>query len=106
MTTALGLLAGTLTTGCWLPQLVRSWRTRSTEDLSWLYLLLLSAGVTLWSIYGIVIADIAVILTNVSSLAFLLILVGIKALGDRPDARTDPDGSPSSVGASRSTLRE
>jgi MtN3 and saliva related transmembrane protein len=83
VTTALGLLAGALTTGCWLPQLVRSWRTRSTGDLSWLYLVLLGVGVALWSVYGVLRSDLAVILTNVSSLTLLLGLVAIKAMGER-----------------------
>lgn len=95
MITALGLLAGALTTGCWLPQLVRSWRTRSTEDLSWLYLGLLGVGIALWSVYGVLRSDLAVILTNVLSLTLLLGLVAIKAMGDRTGRGSlqDPHGS-------------
>jgi MtN3 and saliva related transmembrane protein len=44
MTTTIGLLAGVLTAGCWLPQLRRSWRTRSTTDISWTYLTVLTTG--------------------------------------------------------------
>lgn len=32
--TLLGLLAGTLTTLSFAPQVVRTWRTRSTDDIS------------------------------------------------------------------------
>ena len=46
MTTLLGLAAGVLTTSCWAPQLLRSYRTRSTADISWLYLGVLGAGMT------------------------------------------------------------
>ena len=34
-TTLIGLLAGALTTLSWLPQVVRAFKTRSTEDFAW-----------------------------------------------------------------------
>ena len=40
----LGLLAGALTTGAWLPQLLRTWRRGSAEDISWPYLGVFGAG--------------------------------------------------------------
>jgi MtN3 and saliva related transmembrane protein len=43
----------------------------------------LTAGVGLWATYGILRADLAVILANVVSMGFLLTLVGIK-LRERP----------------------
>lgn len=94
MTTALGLLAGLLTAGCWLPQLRRSWRTRSTTDISWTYLAVLTTGVGLWGLYGLVVRDIAVIGTNAATAAALLTLAAIRARFDRParaaDCPTDP----------------
>ena len=48
-----GLLAAVLTTGSWIPQLVRVWRTRSTDDLSWSYLGTFASGVFLWLVYGL-----------------------------------------------------
>lgn len=82
--TFLGLLAGALTAGCWFPQLMRSWRTRSTDDLSWLYLAALGAGIVLWLLYGAILGDIAIIATNGVTLCALLTLAGIKV---RFDAR-------------------
>ena len=78
----MGLFAGVLTTACWLPQLFRSWRTRSTRDFSWLYLIVLTAGVSLWAVYGILRADPAVIIANVVTVCFLLFLLVIK-VGER-----------------------
>jgi MtN3 and saliva related transmembrane protein len=83
--TFLGLVAGALTAGCWFPQLMRSWRTRSTGDLSWLYIAALGAGILLWLLYGVILGDIAIIATNGVTLFALLALAGIKA---RFDART------------------
>ena len=105
MTTLVGLLAGTLTTGCFLPQLARSWRTRSTEDLSWLYLVLLSVGIALWMTYGLLNSDLAVTLTNFFSLLMVLGLMGIKTLGDRTPTADTVDGSPSPREPTRSTLK-
>lgn len=90
--TVLGLVAGVLTTACWLPQLVRSWRTRSTRDFSWLYLLVLMAGVSTWAVYGVLRRDPAVIVANLVTVAFLLFLVVIKLAesGRVPNLPADP----------------
>lgn len=60
----LGYLAGAITVGSFLPQVVRAWRTRRTADLSLSTFALLVTGCTLWMIYGIVTRDAPVILTN------------------------------------------
>jgi MtN3 and saliva related transmembrane protein len=86
VSTTVGLLAGLLTTGCWLPQLLRSWRTRSTGDISWTYLAVLTAGVGLWFVYGVMTAAVAVIATNVATVIALLTLATFKARFERrPD---------------------
>jgi MtN3 and saliva related transmembrane protein len=77
--TALGLIAGLLTTVCWVPQLARSLRTRSTDDLSWAYLAVLATGLALWLTYGILLADPAIIGSNVLALACVGILITIKS---------------------------
>ena len=70
--TAIGLIAGTLTTFSWLPQVIRAFRTRSTKDFSWSWFAMFGIGVAIWLIYGFVIAQPAVITTN--ALTFLLVL--------------------------------
>lgn len=93
MSTTIGLLAGLLTTGCWLPQLRRSWRTRSTGDISWTYLAVLTAGVVLWFVYGVMIASVAVIATNVATVVALLTLATFKARFERhPGEAVRPGG--------------
>ena len=49
----LGLVAGLLTTFAFLPQAVQTWRTRSADDFNLPTLLMLVAGVGLWTIYGV-----------------------------------------------------
>jgi MtN3 and saliva related transmembrane protein len=83
VSTTVGLLAGLLTTGCWLPQLLRSWRTRSTGDISWTYLAVLTAGVGLWFVYGVMTAAVAVMATNVATVVALLTVATFKARFER-----------------------
>lgn len=65
----LGYFAGTLTVLSFLPQVIRTWKTRRTDDLSlWMFGVLIAAC-SLWIIYGIVIHDWSVIITNASMVA-------------------------------------
>jgi MtN3 and saliva related transmembrane protein len=74
----LGLLAGTITSITFLPQVIKIWKTRSAKDLSLMMLLLLMLGVILWLTYGLVIKDTAIIYTNSMVLAMSLILLYFK----------------------------
>jgi MtN3 and saliva related transmembrane protein len=86
MTVALGLLAAALTTGCWLPQLLRSWRTRSTMDVSWVYLAVLSAGLSLWLTYGVLMGDPVIVLANALALTAIAVLASMKVRFDAEHA--------------------
>ncbi|GAB3666871.1 SemiSWEET transporter [Actinocorallia lasiicapitis] len=96
--TQVGLLAGALTTGCWAPQLLRSWRTRSTDDFSWTYLALLTAGVGLWLAYGLGSGDLAITLANAVT---FLALVTIAALKFQTVRTATAEARTQAVGASR-----
>jgi len=64
MVTILGLLAATLTTIAFVPQVVKTWRTRSTHDISLGMFSLLAAGVFAWLLYGLLIGDLPLVLAN------------------------------------------
>lgn len=49
----LGFVASLLTTVAYLPQVVKTWRTRSADDFSLPTLSMLVAGIGLWTIYGV-----------------------------------------------------
>lgn len=74
----LGLVAGTITSITFLPQVIKIWQTRSAKDLSIMMLLLLMLGVILWLIYGLVIMSAAIIYTNSMVLAMSLIMLYFK----------------------------
>ncbi|MFH0968503.1 MAG: SemiSWEET transporter [Methanobacteriota archaeon] len=75
---SLGYIAGLCTTMAFLPQVYQTYRTRHAHDISYGMLLLLSTGVALWFIYGLVIGDIPVVYANGITLILLLILTGMK----------------------------
>jgi MtN3 and saliva related transmembrane protein len=74
----LGLVAGTITSITFLPQVVKIWQTKSAKDLSLMMLLLLMLGVVLWLIYGLVVMSAAIIYTNSMVLAMSLIMLYFK----------------------------
>ena len=49
----LGLLASTLATLAFLPQVVKTWRSRSANDFSLVTLVMLEGGCGLWIFYGV-----------------------------------------------------
>ncbi|WP_263769429.1 SemiSWEET transporter [Propionivibrio soli] len=65
----LGIVAGICTTLSFLPQVAQIWRTRSVDDISLGMYSTFVTGVCLWLVYGVVSAQIALILTNVVTLA-------------------------------------
>lgn len=72
------MLAGTITSVTFLPQVIKVWKSRSAKDLSLLMLVLLMVGVSLWLVYGLVVADAAIIYTNSMVLLMTLILLFFK----------------------------
>ncbi len=78
--TCTGLLAGTLTTISFFPQMLKTWKTRSTKDISLEMFLLFCSGLLLWIIYGLFLRDIPVIMTNVATfiLAFPILVLKLK----------------------------
>jgi len=60
-----GFIGGFLTVSAFLPQVIRTWRTRQTRDLHLGMFAMLVTASSLWIAYGFVINDWAVILTNV-----------------------------------------
>lgn len=66
--TIIGLTAGFCTTLAFLPQALKTWKTKSAKDLSLGMYSVFCAGILLWLTYGILIDDIPIILTNFVSL--------------------------------------
>ena len=74
----IGLTAAGCTTLANLPQLIKAWTTRETDDLSLKTLLLLGSGLVLWVAYGLLHGDFVIILANGVSLMLLAALIYAK----------------------------
>ena len=59
-----GYAAAVCTTGAYVPQVLRVWRTRSTHDISLKMFLVLVTGLALWLTYGIWRSEIPLIAAN------------------------------------------
>ena len=88
---AIGIVAGTLTTIAFIPQLYRIVRTRSAHDISWWMFGIFSTGVAMWLWYGLRLAALPVIAANVVTLVLALAILVLKWRYGR-DARNDYDG--------------
>jgi MtN3 and saliva related transmembrane protein len=74
----LGLIAGTISSITFLPQVIKIWQTKSAKDLSIPMLLLLVLGVSMWLAYGIIIKNTPVIYTNSMVLFMSFIMLFFK----------------------------
>jgi len=77
-TQLLGLIAGTCTTIAFLPQVIKTWKSKTAKDLSLGMFSFFCFGVLLWLIYGIRMGDIPVIIANLFTLILASILLFFK----------------------------
>ncbi|MDA8028842.1 MAG: SemiSWEET transporter [Nitrospiraceae bacterium] len=73
-----GYLGGTMTTLAFLPQVVKTLRTRETRSISLGMYLLFTAGVFLWLVYGIRLHALPMILANGITLLLSFVLLVAK----------------------------
>ncbi len=85
--TWIGYAAGTLTTICFIPQVLHVWKTKRADDLHIGTLVSFTVGVILWLIYGIVTRQMPVILANVATLALQCAIIYLKLRYARAERR-------------------
>ena len=76
--TLIGFAAGALTTFSFLPQVLKTYRTKRCDDLSTGMLLAFTAGVALWLTYGLFLHSAPIISANAVTLALLAAIVIMK----------------------------
>ena len=74
----LGMIAGTLTTIAFVPQVLKIYRTKSAKDVSYLLFSIFSTGIVFWLIYGILIRSTPIIAANAVTLTLSVIIIGLK----------------------------
>ena len=73
----IGLIAATLTTASFVPQVYKVYKSKSTADISLIMYAVLFVGIILWLIYGIQKDSMPIILANIITgilVGFVLIL--------------------------------
>ncbi|MGB5471850.1 MAG: SemiSWEET transporter [Gammaproteobacteria bacterium] len=78
MVNQIGSLAGMLTTIAFIPQVVRTWKTGSAQDISLLTYLFFTCGVLLWLVYGFMLHALPVIAANGVTLTLSTSILGLK----------------------------
>jgi MtN3 and saliva related transmembrane protein len=71
----IGIIAGAFSCTTFLPQVIKTWKSKSTEDVSLTMFLIATLGTTLWLVYGIMINSIAIIGTNIVVLFFSITML-------------------------------
>jgi len=76
----IGLLAALLTTASFLPQVYKTWKSKSADSLSLTMYLVFFVGIILWLIYGIHLKSLSMIIANsiTAVLSLLLIIFKLK----------------------------
>ena len=78
LTLLLGYFAGFLTTVSLVPQVVKMWATKSTDDFSLVVLLVWFTGVGCWVVYGLLLNAVPIILWNASTLLLTVAILIMK----------------------------
>ena len=75
-----GYLAAILTTIAFLPQLYKTWNSKSAEDVSLIMLVCFISGLLLWIIYGLKIGSLPILIANIITLMFNLGILILKLI--------------------------
>jgi MtN3 and saliva related transmembrane protein len=74
----IGTAAAVMTTLCWVPQALKIFRDREARAISLPGTLLCVAGVLLWLVYGLAIADAPLIGSSAATLAITTAILALK----------------------------
>lgn len=78
MVEIIGMFAGALTTCAFFPQVLKTVKSKSTNDLSWTWLVMMIGGVFLWLVYGIYINSLSLMVSNAITFVSVGALFGVK----------------------------
>ena len=74
----IGLLAAVLTTAAYVPQVYKTWKTKSAGNISLTMYLAMFVGIILWLVYGIHLNSFAMIVANSVTAILTLIIISFK----------------------------
>lgn len=76
--TFIGLIGAALTTAAFIPQVIKTLKSGSTEDLSLATFSLFFVGTIFWFIYGWILGDLPMILANGITCSLSAIILSLK----------------------------
>jgi MtN3 and saliva related transmembrane protein len=79
----IGSVAAACTTAAFVPQVVRVWRLKRADEISFTTFLVLSLGSLVWLTYGLLISSLPVIAANGVTFALVLTILILKVKWDR-----------------------
>ena len=71
----IGYLAGLIIAVSLIPQVIQAWKTKSTKDISLPWTIILLSGLILYSVYGIGIMEMPIIVTNIIEISLVILLI-------------------------------
>jgi len=77
----IGIIAGICTTVSFIPQIVKIVRTGHVRDISLYMYIVLTAGIFMWLVYGILIGELPIILANSVSVLLCSFVIFKKVSG-------------------------
>ena len=90
----LGMTAGSISAITFLPQVVKTWKTKSAGDISLLMFTFATISVVMWLIYGIILRAIPIIYTNSLVLLCSITMLYFKL---RYNKQQQPGGEPTNA---------
>ncbi len=82
-----GFLAAALTTIAFLPQVIKTWRTKKAEDVSIVMLLMFITGLLFWIVYAIQINALPVLIANIITFILNVTILTLKLIyGKQPSS--------------------
>lgn len=73
-----GVIAGAITSMGFIPQLIKGYRTKKLDDVSYFMPIVLIIGMTMWFIYGLLQGALAVIIANMVGVGSCFALLFMK----------------------------
>jgi len=74
----LGYSAGAITSLTFLPQVIKTWKVKSAKDISLLMFVIAAINEVMWIVYGALLDNWVIILTNIIVLSMALTMIYFK----------------------------
>lgn len=87
----IGYIACSITTFASLPQIIKCIKSKSTKDISYIPVVMIQSGCSMWVAYGICVNDVPIIVSNIIAIVLYTILGGFKFYNERERERNNQD---------------